>query len=142
MSQIHYNRTSHSDSDYVRPVSNYLFHGIKKYAKLLSCYYMVLVVINTYELQNCINVMAWQSVSLAIKEDYQSTRTSEQVKEIETFIENYSSTHGLPVPGRLPNTKEEVLLLPSDMSKIFVFRKYQKALLNPVRNSKKIGVIS
>lgn len=49
------------------------------------------------------------------------TCTFEQMNEVNTFIENYASTHGLPVPGRLPNTKDKVLLLPLDMSKMFVF---------------------
>lgn len=43
------------------------------------------------------------------------TCTFEQVQEVKTFIENYATAHGLPVPGRLPNTKDKVLLLPSDM---------------------------
>ena len=64
------------------------------------------------------------------------TCTFEQINEVKTFIENYASAHGLPVPGRLANTKDKVLLLPSDMSKMFVFRKYDEASVHPVRKSK------
>ena len=70
------------------------------------------------------------------------TCTFEQINDIKTFIENYASAHGLPVPGRLPNTKDKVLLLPSSMSKMFVFRKYEEASVHPVRKSKFLEVWS
>ena len=64
------------------------------------------------------------------------TCSIEQVQEVKSFIVNYARAHGLPVPGRLPNAKGKVLLLPSDMSKMFVFRKYSEASDQPVRESK------
>ena len=71
-----------------------------------------------------------------------NTCTFEQVQAVKTFIENYARAHGLPVPGRLPNTKNKVLLLPSDMSKMFVFRKYTEATSESVGKSKFLSLWS
>lgn len=44
------------------------------------------------------------------------------------FIKNTASAMALPVPGRLPNFKDErFLLLPTDMTKAEVYRQYRKA---------------
>ena len=59
-----------------------------------------------------------------------------------SFIENYARAHVLPVPGRLPNTKNKVLHLPSDMSKMFVFRKYKEAASEPVGKTKFLALWS
>ena len=62
-----------------------------------------------------------------------NTCTLEQVGAVKTFVENYTRAHGLPFPGHLPNAQEKVI---SDMSKMFVYRKYKEAVSTPVGKSK------
>ena len=38
-----------------------------------------------------------------------------------------ASVHGLPLPGRLPNQEDEVILLPSDMPKSAIYHDYKVA---------------
>ena len=46
------------------------------------------------------------------------------------FIDNISEIHGSPLPGRMPNHRDlDIVLLPSDFSKRFVYRKYMEASL-------------
>ena len=46
------------------------------------------------------------------------------------FIVNFASAVALPIPGRLPNLKNErFLLLPTGMTKIGVYRKYVESCL-------------
>ena len=49
------------------------------------------------------------------------------MKFLTEFIKNIANTHGLPLPDRLPNHEQKVLLLPSDMSKVDVYRRYKEA---------------
>jgi len=45
-----------------------------------------------------------------------------------TFITNMASIHALPLPGRNRTNKDErYLLLPCDITKAFVYRKYKEA---------------
>ena len=51
-----------------------------------------------------------------------------QTQSIVLFLRNFASVHALPLPGRVPgNFDERYVLLPSDMSKRFVYRKYEEA---------------
>ena len=57
-----------------------------------------------------------------------NTCSQEEVDCILTFIDTTASVHGLPLPGRMLNHRDsDVILLPSDMSKSFVYRKYVDA---------------
>lgn len=50
------------------------------------------------------------------------------VEDALQFIKNTASAMALPVPGRLPNFKDErFLLLPTDMTKAELYRRYKKA---------------
>ena len=50
------------------------------------------------------------------------------VEDALQFIKNTASAMALPVPGRLPNFKDErFLLLPTDLTKAEVYRRYTKA---------------
>ena len=52
----------------------------------------------------------------------------ETVEAVITFITNLAAAVALPLPGRLPNFKNErVVLLPTDMSKMEVYRRYCQA---------------
>ena len=42
-------------------------------------------------------------------------------------IVNTSDTHGLPLPGHLPTCEQMVIVLPSDMSKTWVYKNYKAA---------------
>jgi hypothetical protein len=134
MSQVHYYRTSHGDDD-VRPVSSYHFHGLK------TCQASFLFMHGISRNRYLRLTKLYESNGLTVSKHGSTGRlpkhtcTMEQVTQVKTFIENYTSAHGLPVPGRLPNIKDKVLLLPSDISKMFVFRKYSEASTNPVRKS-------
>ena len=53
----------------------------------------------------------------------------EKTKSIHHFIENFATIHALPLPGRLPHqfSDEKALLLPTHMTKRFVYRQYCEA---------------
>ena len=42
-------------------------------------------------------------------------------------FDNFSEIHGLPLPGRMPTHRNSDLVLPSDMSKSYVYRLYAEA---------------
>ena len=50
----------------------------------------------------------------------------EWTRSIYKFIENFATVHALPLPGRLPHqySDEKALLLPTHMTKRFVYREY------------------
>ena len=50
-------------------------------------------------------------------------------QDIVEFIRNFATVHALPLPGRMPGiySKEKALLLPSEMSKRYVYRQYCEA---------------
>lgn len=51
----------------------------------------------------------------------------EDVERLTAFIKNYARAHGLPLPGRVPRHRDKVVVLPSDQTKMFVYRKYEEA---------------
>ena len=55
-----------------------------------------------------------------------NTTSLERTKSIYNFIKNFSTIHALPLPGRLPHqfSDEKALLLPTHMTKRFVYREY------------------
>ena len=54
--------------------------------------------------------------------------TMEDTRRAVAFITNMAAVHALPLPGRNRTNKDErYLLLPSDMTKAFVYRKYNDA---------------
>lgn len=53
---------------------------------------------------------------------------SKDVEKIKGFIEQFADNHAMPLPGRLQPHKDcRVMLLPSNMSKSFVYRFYIRA---------------
>ena len=57
-----------------------------------------------------------------------NTTSQEDMQQAITFIDNIAEVHGMPLPGRLPNHRNsDIMLLPSDMSKRYVFQKYARA---------------
>lgn len=55
-----------------------------------------------------------------------NTISLEWTKSIYNFIENFATIHALPLPGRLPHqsSDEKALLLPTHMTKRFIYREY------------------
>ena len=51
----------------------------------------------------------------------------EETSRVVTFVKNYARAHAMPMPGRMPNHKDKVMVLPSDVSKVFVYSKYKEA---------------
>ena len=63
------------------------------------------------------------------------SNTSSQVcvDRVLAFIDTTANVHGLPLPGRMPNHRDsDIILLPSDMSKSFVYHNY-------VESSERLG---
>ena len=61
------------------------------------------------------------------------TASMEDTKRAVTFITNVAAVQALPLPGRNRTNKDErYLLLPSDMTKAFVFKKYEAACAMPL----------
>ncbi len=46
----------------------------------------------------------------------------EETSRLVTFVKNYARAHAMPMPGRMPNHRDKVMVLPSDVSKIFVYK--------------------
>ena len=46
---------------------------------------------------------------------------------LKTFVTNYARAHGIPLPGRIPGHRNKVILLPTDITKLFVHSKYKEA---------------
>ncbi len=56
-----------------------------------------------------------------------NTRPREDMYRALGFIDNFSEIHGLPLPGRMPNHRDsDLVILPSDMSKSYVYKKYSE----------------
>jgi hypothetical protein len=57
-----------------------------------------------------------------------NTRPPEDTIRALGFIDNFSEIHGIPLPGRMPNHQDsDLVLLPSDKSKSYVYRLYADA---------------
>ncbi|KAH3815978.1 uncharacterized protein LOC127836034 [Dreissena polymorpha] len=52
----------------------------------------------------------------------------QDVQMVKTFLENYSSQNGMPLPGRTPQANEKCILLPSDKNKSDIYELYCGAL--------------
>ena len=137
MSQVHYFRTTSEGASTAsfRPISDYYFHGVR-------------ICQATFLFVHCIShnrylriVELYKNEGLTVSRHGNSVRLPKhtcsigQVQEVKMFIVNHARAHGLQIPGRLTNAKGKLLLLPSDMSKMFVFRKYSEASEQPVRKS-------
>ena len=142
MAQIHSLRTAKHEackgatSSTFRPLSSYYIHGVKICQVTFLFLHRVsrkryLRIVNLYDTEGLVTSVHGNTGRLP-----KNTCTLEQVEAMKTFVENYARAHGLPVPGRLPNARDKVTLLPSDISKMFVYRKYKEAAATPVGKSK------
>ena len=51
----------------------------------------------------------------------------DDVRHLTTYITNFAKAHGMPLPGRVPGHRDKVMVLPSDITKVFVYTKYREA---------------
>ena len=62
------------------------------------------------------------------------------ISHLTTFITNFARAHGSPLPGRVPGHRDKVMILPADITKVFVYSKYKQACVEkgstPVGRSK------
>ncbi len=69
-----------------------------------------------------------------------NTISVESTEMVTTFITNYGRSHGLPLPGRVSGHRDKVIVLPSDITKAYVYDLYKKVcsdqLLNSIGRSK------
>ena len=143
MSEVHYLKTfehlsvprAHSSTSFC-PISTYFIHGMKicqtKFIFLhKNSWNRYLSIVALYNKEGLAPTAHGNKGELPT-----NTFNFEEVELVKSYIENYARAHGLPVPGRLTNARDKVLLLPSDMSKMFVYRKYREAATDPVGKSK------
>ena len=80
-------------------------------------------------LENLIKHYASEGISNRVHKNAQRRPHNQTSFEVTTrvkeFIELFADNHALPLPGRLPSYKDyRVMLLPSDMTKVFVYNHY------------------
>ena len=138
MTQIHSLRTVEHEAcqgktSTFRPSCSYFIHGVK----ICQATFLFLHRISRNRYPRIVSLYDTEGLVSSVHGNTgrlpKNTCTLEQVGAVKTFVENYARAHGLPVPGRLPNAREKVTLLPSDMS---VYRKYKEAASTPVGKSK------
>ena len=56
----------------------------------------------------------------------QNALSLEETIHVTTFITNYARAHAMLLPGRLLSHKDKVMILPSDITKVFVYSKYKQ----------------
>ena len=57
-----------------------------------------------------------------------NVHSKDDYDRVRNFIRNYAECHAMPLPGRIPQSwKSDVLLLPTDCTKISVYRAYEAA---------------
>ena len=123
-----------------RPTTKYFIHGIPICQKMFCFLHTVgkfrLESLSTWVTRNGVT----ERMHGNTKHSPHNAMSSEHVRFLAEFIKNIASTHGLPLPGRLPNHEQKVLLLPSDMSKLEVYHKYKTACsqanFSPIGKSK------
>ena len=100
-----------------RPTTKYFVHGMPICQKMF-CF---LHTVGKFRLES---LSTWVTRNGVTERSHGNTKrlphnasSREHVKFLTEFIKNIANTHGLPLPGRLPNHEQKVFLLPSDMSK-------------------------
>ena len=144
MSQLNALRTHVDDkpssSGEFRPTTKYFIHGIPICQKMF-CF---LHTVGKYRLESLSTWVTRNGVTERMhgntKHSPHNAMSPEHLGFLAEFIKNIASTHGLPLPGRLPNHEQKVLLLPSDMSKLEVYHRYKTACsqanFSPIGKSK------
>ena len=110
-----------------RTVVNYSFGG----KRICRTMFSFLYAIGHARLENLIKHYSSEGITTRVhKLSHQSphNQTSfDTIQRIKTFIELFTDNHALPLPDRLPSYKDyRVMLLLTDMMKVFVYNQYIK----------------
>ena len=134
LSQIHSLQSTtqqHQSEHSVRskPRSSYYIHGVQ-------------VCLSTYLYLHCVSRKRYQNLVQHYQQHGLCPRIHGNTKRLPvnslpkddteyltTFITNYARAHGMPLPGRIPGHRDKVMLLPSDITKVFVYNKYKEACI-------------
>ena len=69
--------------------------------------------------------MAYINLSLFLGTPSSNSTVPETVERVVTFIKNVAAARAMPMPGRLPNSRDMTgMKLPSDMTKVSLYREY------------------
>ena len=135
MAQVNAFRTSAVDkpstyrgkSDTFRPYTGYSMHGLRICRKTFSFLHTV----GKERMENLCSTVDKDGVVGRVHGNSKLPRHNKisytEVSRVRDFIQNVASVHGLPLPGRLPNQEDKVILLPSDMPKSAIYRDYKVA---------------
>ena len=129
LSQIH----SHQNIDDVGSTSHHTARSTFYIHGLQLC-------LTTYLYVHCISRKRYQNLVKQYHEHGLSPRVHGNTKPLptnslstedrdylKTFVTNYARAHGIPLPGRIPGHRNKVILLPTDITKVFVHSKYKEA---------------
>ena len=112
-------------ADNFRPHTNFLFRGIRICLEM----FVFLHGMSKHRFVNICHHFDAHGLSERVHGNAQkrahNTSTPDQLENLVTFIDNIAQAHAMPLPGRLPNHRDDrALLLPTDLTKAKVFRMY------------------
>ena len=118
-------------------------HAVQGSSEVLSCEYYLhgfRVCRTAFLFLHCVSWFRYDSIVSHYKQTALCTRIHgnskcapanaipyEGVHHLVSFIKNFSKAHGMPLPGRVPWHRDKVMILPSDITKVIVYRKYRDA---------------
>ena len=135
MAQLNALRTNVVDKPYnyrgksetFRPFTKFFLHGIQICRKTFCFVHTV----GRERVENLCLAVDTDGVALRIHGNKKYPRHNQisytEVARVRDFVRNMADVHGLPLPGRLPNQEDKVLLLPSNMPKSAIYRDYKDA---------------
>ena len=120
-------RLSHHKTSGLRQKSAYYIHGVPNTFLFLHC-------MSKKRLENLVS--QYDNKGLTTHTHGNTKRLppnalgADTVIKVTTFIANYARVHTLPLPGRVQGHRDKVLLLPSYVTKVFVYSKYRERCEN------------
>lgn len=129
LASLEANRRCDNNQEGTRSHINYWFHG----HKVCKATYLFLHAVGAKHYKNlivhfCQNGLTSRAHGNTKRLPY-NTLPFSQTEDVVQFIKTFANLHALPLPGRIPGqyTYEKALLLPSDMTKRFVYWQYCSA---------------
>lgn len=120
-------RTNHEKSTDCRSRTKYYVHGLEVCRQT----FMFLHCIGHKRLENLLKHFEQIGLNTCVHGNTKrlpvTTLFFEDTNRLVAFITNYARVHAMPLPGRLPGHKDKVMVLPSDITKVFVYSKYRQA---------------
>ena len=136
MAQINAQRTHAADrlSSYrgqgdFRPSMKFFFHGVQICQKM----FLFLHTIARTRFKSLCSSVSQHGVQERVHGNARkvphNASSFVSIEHVSRFITNTADTHGLPLPGRLPSCEQKVVVLPSDMTKMSVYKSYKAVCL-------------